>query len=672
MYWFFSPPGWGLIVWLLSLLLIVVGGWLLVTHVASLDSGERLLAGAGLGLVVYIWIANWIGRILPPFWTFFGAAVLVLLLGLLSAYPFRDRWLDPADLKIGPWLVSGIALFWIFLRISKGTGLFDETSNLATISIIANGGIPVRAYEGLPALHRYHYAIHFIGAGMMQLGRFTPWSAFDLSKSIAWSLSLLLVGLVGKRYLRFPAAPVLIAAAWAFAGGSRWLLLLLPSGLLAILEQHIHLTGIASGTLSASLASTLPMELSPAIGYPFALLSGINQSYVMAHGGEQTFEPILLMLAILLLDRPARRFAVPVYAILFSVWALASETSFVLAALALLIILAIRHFRQTRADRQGGSLNAAVLGMIFALPIILWQGGVITSMAQQVIFNTPVAGPPSADRQIGLLGFFPRWPPAILSGQLGSLPLTDPWALLAGLLEMGVTVFMLPWCTWRWWRARRESWPIPWLLLIAWLGVLIPTFVAWVADSNITHITDYGLDCAVLVLAIMLVAPEPPVKTNGTRAFALAGSIALGLMVFPGIALLGVQLTAAPRVVLSEHYGDAEALLLRQVWGRLPPDSGIFGQIGPGSTITGELTAGIWQLPPGDQRPLWEAMLSAPRVQPLVQAGFDFIYMDSRWWRALNVASQQDLQQPCVRAFARAEAFPGGNFAEVLDLRGCR
>jgi hypothetical protein len=672
MYWFFSPPGWGLMLWLLSILLILIGGWLLATHVCTLDSGERLLAGFGLGLVAYIWIVNWLGRLAPPFWAFLGGALIVLLLGILSAYPFRGRWLDFDDLRIGPWIAAGIALCWVFLRISKGTGLFDETSNLATISTIANGQIPVLAYFGEASLHRYHYAMHFLGAGMMQLGRFTPWSAFDLSKAMVWSLSLLLTGLVGKRYLRIPYGSVLLAGAWALAGGSRWLLLLIPSRLLAVVEQHVTLRGIASGTLSAALSSTLPMELSPPIGYPFAFLSGINQSFVMAHGGEQTFEPILLMLAVLLLGRPARRYAIALFAILFSLWALASETSFVLVTLSLTILAAVRYFRGGRRWEAVQPLGPALIGLALALPIVLVQGGVISSMAQQVVFNTPIAGPPSADRHFGLLGFYPRWPPAILSGQMGSMPLTDPWALFAGVLEMGVIVIMLPWCTWRWWRGQSDSWPLPFLLLIAWLGVLIPMFVAWVADSNITHITDLGLDVSVVILVFMLAAGAPPDAARRRRAFEIAGAMVLALMLVPGIVLMGIQLTAAHTVVLSEHYGDAEGYLLQQVWGRLPPDSKILGHMGPSSTLTGQLTAGIWQLPPGDERAVWEEMLTSPRLQPLIEHGFDFVYMDSRSWNQLDTASRQELRDPCITTFARGEDFTGGNVAEILDLRGCR
>jgi hypothetical protein len=140
----------------------------------------------------------------------------------------------------------------------------------------------------------------------------------------------------------------------------------------------------------------------------------------------------------------------------------------------------------------------------------------------------------------------------------------------------------------------------------------------------------------------------------------------------PGVVLLGIQLTAAHSIMLSEHYGDAEARLLQQVWGRLPPGSKMLGYPGPGSILTGQLTGGIWQLPPGEERQVWEEMLVAPRLAILLENEFDFVYANTRWWRSLDAGSQQELQNPCVTVFARGEAFAGGNFAQVLDLRGCR
>ncbi len=47
---------------------------------------------------------------------------------------------------------------------------------------------------------------------------------------------------------------------------------------------------------------------------------------------------------------------------------------------------------------------------------------------------------------------------------MGSMPITDPWALAAGMLEMGVVVLILPWATWRWWRGDRDAWPLQFLV----------------------------------------------------------------------------------------------------------------------------------------------------------------------------------------------------------------
>jgi len=672
MYWFFSAPGWGLILWLLSMLLVLAGGWLIATHVFALEPGERVLVGFAVGLVCYLWLINWIGRVLLPFWAFLGAALIVLLFGILSAYPFRKPWLDLHDLRIGGWVAAGVILLWIFLRISKGTGLFDEYTNLALISTLANGKIPALAYFGQPVLHRYHYGFHYLGASLMQLAHLAPWSAFDLSKSIVWGLSLLLAGLVGRRYLRVRYAPVLLAGAVALAGGTRYLMLLLPSSMLAVMQDHVILRGIASGGLSAALSSILPMEASPRIGYPFAFLSGINQSYVMAHGGEQTIEPLLLMLALLLMARSAGRVSIVFFVILFSFWALASETSIVLFAASLLLLTWIRYSQNRRNVKDGKDLTAPAMGLILSIPLMFVQGGVIGSMAQQLVLGTPPTGPPGADVPFGFLGFTSRWPPAILSGQLGSLPITDPWAVFAGILEMGIVSVMLPWLTWRWWHTQRHDWRLQLLLPIAWMGVLIPLFLAWASDANISHITDFGLDVTVVLLVLMLAGGEGPAVSSGRHRFGLAGAIVLALMAVPGIVLLGVQLTAAQDTVLSEHYGDAEARLLQQAWGRLPRSSKMLGNIGPGSILTGQLTAGMYAPPPGDQRPVWEAMLAAPRLETLVENEFEFVFVNSRWWNSLNVASQQELQKPCVTVFARGEAYPGGNFAEILDLRGCR
>jgi hypothetical protein len=670
MYWFFADPGVGIGLWILSLLLILAGGWLLATHLFVLEPRERVLVGFAGGLVIYLSIVNWMGRIAPPFWTFMGGGIVVLLLGVLSAYPFKRAWLDFGDWQIGGWLAAAAVLFWVFLRISKGTGLFDEYKNLALISTLANGQIPELAHAGETQLLRYHYGFHLLGAAMMQLARFAPWSAFDVSKAMIWSLSLVLAGMAGNRYLGGRGGALLLACAVALAGGTRYLLLLLPSGLLSIIQEHVRLTGIASGSLIPALGSILPMEASPHIGYPFAFLSGIDPSYVMAHGGEQTIEPLVFMLALLVIDRPARRLSILFYALLFSFWALASETSMGLFAIGWAAFIATRYLRERRKFLASSTFLWPTIGLLIAVPLIVFQGGTIASMAQQLLHPAAASTPPNP--HAGFLGFSLRWPPAIVSGQLGDLPLTDPWALLTGILETGILVVMLPWLTSIWWRRKREDWRLQVLVVIAWSGLLIPVIVRWVSEADISHLTDFAVDATVVLLVLILGSRETGLPQIEWQRFVPSGVISLVLMCVPGAVLLGLQLTAAQDTVLSAHYGDAEAQLLRQAWGRLPESSKMLGLPGPGSILTGHLTGGILSLPTGTERPIWEAMLVTPRLATLVQDRFDFVYADSRWWNSLNDTSRSELQNSCVTVFARGEEPGGGRFAEILDLRACR
>ncbi len=675
MYWFYSDNYFGLGLWLLSMGFLGAGGWLFATHGFDLEPHERLIAGFSVGLIAYLWLLNWIGRILPPFWAFMGGALVILFFGILSAFPFKRPWLDFRDWNVLPWLLAGVALWWIFMRISKGIGLFDEYKNLALISTLANGQIPALATFGQQQLLRYHYGFHLFGAGMMQLGHFMPWSAFDFSKAVLWSGSLLLAALVGRRYLSGKYSPVLLGGAMALAAGTRYLLLLLPSGFLAILDRHISLGNTASSLsapLSQSLSAVLPMEASPKIGYPFAFLDGINPSYVMAHGGEGTIIPFLFMLALLLIGRSTRRLAVVLYAILFSFWGLASETSFVLFGIGWGGMALVKFIRQRKAFLQDPAFLFPTLGLLLSIPLILAQGGTITAMAQQWLSGPPAGAIPTDQPKAGFLGFALRWPPAVLSGQLGVMNIADPLALFVAILEMGPIVLLLPWLTQIWWRNDRGNWLLQLFVCIAWAGLLIPLVLRWESEQDITHLFDFALDTAVLLLVFLLSSPRPLLPPDVQQRFSLAAVFCLVLMCIPGVVLAGVELTASQDTVLSEHYGDAEALIVKQLWGKLPRDSKMLGPIGTPSILTGQLTGGIYSFPTGSERPIWETLLVSPRLSVLLDHGFEFVFVDSRWWNNLDPVSQRQLEDPCISVLAEAREEGGIKFVEILDLRGCR
>jgi len=381
------------------------------------------------------------------------------------------------------------------------------------------------------------------------------------------------------------------------------------------------------------------------------------------------------MLALLLIGRTEKRFSVAFFAAFFSFWALASETSLALFALGWLLVMVWRFGRSRRALLADPTFVLPTLGLAVALPLVLVQGGTLTAMIQHASASAAQGAAQGAALAApgapGLLGFSLRWPPAIISGQLGQLPLGDPLAVIAGVFEMGVVVLALPWLTYVWWRGDRDNWRLLLMLLISWCGLLIPLFLRWKPEAEISHIMDFAVDVCVVLLVFVLARP-PSLAGGPWRSLRIFGALCLALMCVPGTVLLGVQLTAAQDTVLSAHYDDAEAHLVQQAWGKLPRSSKVLGTVGTSSILTGQLTAGVYALPPGSERPLWEAMLTRPRLQTLLQNHFDFVFADSRWWRSLDAASQQQLEAPCIRLFARGEDASGGGFAELLDLRACR
>ena len=256
MYWFRGGSPLPILIWLLTFLVWWAGGWLMVTHAFRIERRARLVAGLGTGLVSYLWIANFLGRWLAPEVTFSLVGALVLLLGLGLARGRTGPLLDRRDLRIWPQLLGGLVLAMIFARLGKGLGIFDDFKNLSIISTMAAGDIPPRFYMNSGIKFVYHYGFQLLGASMMRLGGMFPWSAFDMSKGLAWGIGILLVFPVARRYSDNPLAGITAALALIFASGTRYLALLLPPDFLLELDPLIQLQGTSAGlqsTFSASL-----------------------------------------------------------------------------------------------------------------------------------------------------------------------------------------------------------------------------------------------------------------------------------------------------------------------------------------------------------------------------------------------------------------------------------
>jgi hypothetical protein len=688
MYWFRDAGFVSLLPWLATFLLTWLGGWLLATHAFRLMSRERLIAGLGVGLVGYVWLANLFGRWLNPELTYILPALILLASGAAFAWRGvkKSPWLDREDLSVWPYLIAGLGLFWLFFLWSKGLTLFDEQKNFSLISIMGNGDIPPRFHAAAyPLNFIYHYGFHFIGASLMRLGSMLPWSAFDISKSLLWAEMLLLAFLIGKRYIGQAWGGLAVAAGVALAGGTRFLLLLLPPGLLLQADKLITLQGTSAligKPLSEALISPWPIDGGPAMPYMFGFLNGIMDPMVMAHQGPDTFSVLILLLVWLLVPRLATPRAWPLLAVLFSVWALVWEVSYALFVLSLIVFVALYLWRMR--DLNLPLLKLAILAVMLSVPIVLLQGGTLTELAKDFLFGYEGPGllgstgsilnvffselhiPSAVDPDF--LGFSLRWPPAILSGHLGALSLFSPIEIIVGLFELGPVVLFATWIsTWAWRRAKSGDWMLGALAVSGWLGLVLPIFFKYQADRDISRLGWQGL-LTWTVLLIMVVADS---SFRWHPLLRKAGVASLAVMMFGGLVLAGTQFSAARTTKLGDGFNELDAALAAQVWGKLPADASVFGPLGNTTILTGQLSTQLLGVP--RETSTWHSLNLEPALDLLVAEGYDFAYIDSRWWEnlPLDIRASSGLDDACVVTLAEVWDNSHVNFRRMLDLRHC-
>lgn len=675
MYWFRVDTPIFFLIWLASTLIYSIGGWLLATHVFQLRSKERILVGFGIGLAIYFWLCNIFGRWLAPEINFIFCAFVVFTIGVIYGFRSKRSFLRWQDLKIWPWILVGLALTWVFFRVSKGSGMFDEYKNLALISTIANGAVPAREYFGQNDLLGYHYGFHFLGASMMQLGKLMPWSAFDLSKAILWGYTILLAGLVGDRYVRNRWGAVLMGSTVALAGGTRYILLILPASFLEKLGQTVSLMGTSrtlNDTFTEILISGWPIDAGPPIEYPFAYLSGIRTPLVMAHGGAMILGVILFLLFLLLAPKVQNKTSCFVMVAVFSLWALTAEASYALLMSGLAIFFLWKWFHETRNIREWETeIKLLIVAIVIALVFVIVQGGTITAMLEGFISdisptleNLSEVHVPN-DQPKDFLGFSLRWPPAIISAHLGSLPIFSWQGLLVALFEIGPAILFLPWLTKRILPAQAKA---PWwdkaLIFSAWVGLIIPIFIVYRSDRDITRLISFSISFLIYLMLVYIIGARDKVKPFTYTA----GIISIGLMLFSGLVLAGTQLTAAPRTMLSYRYRDYDANLLSQVWGEFSKDDKIFGPVGRGSILTGQITGGIFSYASKNERKIWEQLEMEPSLDAFLANGFEFVYYNNKTDREfMMVANDSD----CVSVFSYAQDSSGEHFSGFFDLRNC-
>ncbi len=649
-----------------------LGGWWLAALSGRFRRSENLVAGLASGLLLYILSSNLLAHFLPAYPAFTVSGVLILALGGWAALRSdRSRFRPRSDLKAWPQFLALLGMAILFALLMRGLGIGDDYAHLPLVSLMATGDIPPHYSLRPDVLLPYHYGLDLFAAGMVRVGGFFPWSAWDLTRALAISLTLCTIWLWLRRITRSRRAAWLGSILAAFGMGTRWILALLPISWVANLSSNIQLVGssLATGdSLVQALYRSWIIEGGPPVAIPYAFANGILNPLTFDWAGASSLPFLALALILMLAGRRSLKpGAILLLAAAFLSLALSAEHIFVLldlgAALAAWTMLLRKRlpFWQ-RLSSFPGQLFLVALGVAL---ISLFQGGVITEIARTILTGSQGVGAAASG------SFSLHWPPAFYDSHLGSLSVLN-WRQLAVLLaECGPILLLFPLIIDRTRHDLRHQRLLEFgLATAAFLGVLIPLVVNYGVTRDITRFTGFGLEVW-LLLAIQ------PLWAWFRRA-ALGKRILAGLVyaatILGGVALFLYQATAIPSPQVSSFISSMDSRMSRIYWDRLEPHTMVFDSTGYRSqTLFGRLSIDAIN---GFHFPQYVPYLPAPDPHRLHRLGFGYIYLDKRYWDRLSPAYQQVLYSSCTRVLQRLEKSNSAtgelvDFRVLIDITAC-
>ena len=652
---------------LVWLVVWTAGGVLLAASLFRLRRGETALVGFAIGLVLEIWFANLIARAFSILLASWASAVLVVAAGVAAAV--LARRCRPIAFSWRQWGLLAVCVV-LFTLIGRGLGIFDDYQNLPTISLMATGDIPPH-FALNPSLNfGYHYFLLLFSAQLMRLGGMFPWTALDVARGLMLGLPLVLGGLWGYRLARNQVVAGLTGAMLAFAGGARWLLLLLPAPWLAAISDNIKLIGSASTSapnLAEAMLTNWKIDGAGPIPFPFAFYTGINQPYIMAYTGIAGTGILILLLLLLIANRSRHWSAALVVCGLLASLAMANEIAFLLLAFGTFVVVLVWMVRN-RSWRLPTSL-AIWLGIFFASTLIAAvQGGLLTEALRSRLLSA--YGQTSYfDTSLNLI-----WPPAIVSAHLGSLSLANPAQLDAALAEIGPVVLVTPLeLVWAFKSLLAEKWyessfiaASAASLVAVFIQFKGPLFTAWPRLMS-----GWFLSCILYSVPLLWIWVRG--RSGGLQAAVVGGGV---ITCLSGLVLLSIQLVAVQRPVFATFITPLDAKMSQEYWNRLEPGALVFDPVVyRAPTIFGRFTdsSPSWYT----RDPRWEALASAPDPQAIRAAGFHYMYFDKDYWDKLTPAQQSAFLAACVKQVAQVDGIHSEqnyakDFRRLLDIQNCR
>ena len=651
-----------LILWLVQCLLWWAGGGLLVTHTFRLRARERLLTGLALGLLLFIVFADLLANLLPVAAALWGGALAVLAAGLLAAWRSPRRPLvSREDLRGWPHMLAFAALLALFIQINRGLALFDDYHNLPLVSLMAAGDVPPHFYLDPSQRLAYHYGLHIFAAGLVRLGGFYPWAAFDAAKAVSMALALGLAWLWLARVVRPALARLAGVSLVLLGGGARWLLLLLPAKLVIRAGaglQPLGTTAAMGADLSTMLGRFWNTQGGGPIPFPFAFINGIFPPLNFALGGGGALPQMTVVLLLLLARRRWRPSTGLVYGLALASLALTGEHLFALLWAGFLAASLLGRRPPVRFAGWGWVLWPS-------LAFALLGGGVITEVARSLVAR--LVG--TASSSFGFAGFSLRWPPALLSGHLGPLSLFSPGQILIALAEVGPVVLLAPWVTRHAWRRLRWGNPVYFGMAAAALaGFIAPIFIRYGVERDIARLAGSALFIWML-LAIPLAWLA---LRRGRRAAQPLAGVGFAVTMLAGTVLFAIQLVALPYPQSSYFVTSADVTMSRQYWDRLEPGARVLDSIPYRAVTLFGRSAGAAHFDIYTPRPEFIQLLARPDPAAVARSGYDYIYLDGKWLEALSDEQRRALQGPCVRQLAQEGVRSERSFRRIIDVSGCR
>jgi hypothetical protein len=657
-----------LLIWLL---LCGIGGFWITRALFRLHPNEELLVGVSIGLVTSTFLVNFLGRIfIFPAACWLAAGILLVGGFILMVLEFHNDYDKYFKVQIDPWVwIIFVVAIAIFVGIGSGMGILDEYAVLPLVSQISLGDIPPHFGLDPKVVYNYHYFPYLFSAQLMNLGNIYPWTALDLQQALFLALCMFLLGLWVYRITRNQWVGIGSALFYLFSGGTRWLMLFFPAGLVNLIDRNLERmgTGLYSGeTLRIALASPWAARGTGPYLIPYAFANGFNESTTIGLGfTNHAF--LFLVLILLTFNRIRNWKTILIYPVLLAILELSNEITFVILASSLIIIACLFVFNH-KSFKFPKELLILLISMFLGGSIVLFHGGVISGVFEQWVTrilnnNTVVSSFHAISVSLAL-------PPAFVDVHFGVLSLTNPIHLLVWLIEVGPMVFLLgPALLWGIKAFRADRWfeaILACMIIISLILVFISMDFKSSSLSALTRVhNNFLLSLKIFAIPIVFLWF---LKNNKKTTMII--SFLLLVTVFGGFVIFGIEMLAMQKPILSVNIDPLDAKIMDNFFNKLDTNYNVFDpEPIRDPVIFGHPTnAGLtWYV----FKPEWNQFFDNPNPVNLLNAGYGYIYTDQDYVLSLPEIVTNSWKESCVKVLADYKDNHGAERI-LMDIRDCK